>query len=383
MQPYRNSSQFRNIMDSSFKNSTLLNRYLSISVGFISFMFFFIFISKTNYAQQVEIELNQYGGGYGSSSVFNDRYSIPYHTSFKLDSSPFYKKMKVRKLEIYKYRNELHWMAELDSTGKVIREGRLGVRYFIVTQNIRNENDSQTFISQYFQGHVLIRTDTTFSTKLWMKVKDTIITYNKIVSKVYKKGTLLNEQNTYYNSLYRKPVFKYVKYAKNPIRYSIHQFKTLQYRIITQEYKMGRNGQIAVHKKLRRKLKTDYDTAQLYLCKKETNYGGFIKKIDSVKIQYLYGAEINAKVFTKIIKKNNIKYVTQGENFHEQCSIYRSMSCGYARSQDQKERERTAYRFMKLPNGLYSEYIWVHTDMEPSEPYSSGPIFSFKYLFFE
>ena len=146
---------------------------------------------------------------------------------------------------------------------------------------------------------------------------------------------------------------------------------------------MTRKGQIVVHKKLRRKLQTNYDSTQMYPCLIKIDYSGFIKKIDSVNIQYLYGDAINTKDFTKITKQNKIKYLTDGENFHERTYSYTPMSCGYARSQDQKERERTAYRYKKLPNGLYSEYIWVHTDMEQNEPHASGPIFSFKYLFFD
>ena len=329
---------------------------------------------------QLQIQKNDVGYGSRSNPTFNDRYHQFYHTSYVIDKTDYYKQKRVKKLLLYdSYSNALTFMVEFDSTGKVIKRGILGVRYFIVTISDTDANNTRRNITNFYQNEELVRTDTTFIEDKYFTYKDTVYTFIQTITRSYKCGSLINEQNTYYNLLGIHKAPKYLWHSKRPMRYLRNYLVTEIGKLTYRSSGINKKSEYVVHKHWRKKFANNFVSDSLYLCLDKADYQvtGYI--LDSTKHLILS----NHKKFDSILKQNKVSFKIPGENYIEKTISYTPMYCGFARSQEQEIESITTYKYSENANGLHETYFWEQVDKSDKNQKHSAIIYRFEYEYFK
>lgn len=312
-------------------------------------LLFFPFYGNT---QELEIGINNYSNpGYYSTYTFNKRYNPIEYTQFSLHSTAYYALKNVKKMEVYDHTGStLYFLLELDSLGKTVRSGTKSNHYFTVVENFTDEKNGSGTICKYFEKENLMRIDTNFYKEFTYKNADTSISFGRRTYITYKKGALINEQNDYYNETYlNKEVI-----INNSFEINIQVY--------------DKKGNLVSEKQdniyLKKKLKTDYDTSTLYLCKTEVYDDGFYATSDSGRNEILF-EKITKHPYAKQWRKNDKKdCFTDGECFHEPSSLMQSMWCGSAMYRQNEYYSSHNYGYTQNENGLHENFF---TDYFPPD----------------
>lgn len=343
-------------------------------------IFGFLFPISMPAQSQIQIQKNDVGYGPRSSSTFDDRYGQFYHTSYTIDKTDYYQQKKVKKILLYdSYSNALTYMVELDSTGKIIRQGIRGVRYFIVTFSDTDASKTRRNITEYYEKDELVRSDYTYIREMNFTYKDTVYTYLQTVTRSYKRGALINEQNTYYNIRQSHSTPKYLWHSKYPMKYMTKYLRNEKSKFTWKAWDINKRGELVLHKHWRKKFRNDFVADSLYLCMaKIENYVRFYI-LDSVK----HDVFPDLKKFAPVRSQNSVSFKIPGENYIEPTHLYTPMSCGYARSQDRENKSITSYKYSENVNGLHATYFWEQKDKKNSDQNHSAIIYRFEYEYFE
>ena len=330
------------------------------------FLIIFLTTPFISYSQEIEIYKNEHTSYYNHNWLqmrrkFNDRFV--YKDNFILKSTALYKLKKVNKIEVYDSNNDLCWMAELDTAGNILKKGSLSSNYFITNETLNKNEHGHSLITSYFYNQKLIRVDTTVISLFSFKKADTIINFTRTQVMIYKNGSLINEQNDYYNKLL----------INKPIKYKP---------IITYNFIKIKNKQANSFKK---KFRTNYDTSIFYKCLIQTYDNDFSSTIDSGKTNIEY-KKLRKHPFVKNYRsKDSKKCISDGERFEEPTEFIRinTYRCGTAIYNEMEYSKHISKGYNLNEFGLHESYFnsYRHEDNTIiSEKYN---LYTFKYKYFE
>jgi hypothetical protein len=299
------------------------------------------------YSQELEIGTENYSPDFYINRGFANRYQSNYYSNYQLRSASEYKLKKVSKVELYDSNNQLCWMAELDTAGKITRSGIRGYYYFIVTGSYVNPDNSYTSVVQYFDHQKLVRLDTIISASFSYTNADTSMHFSRRTHKIYKRGELINEQNEYYNEKYlNKPVVidrsspfaNIIYYGEDPNQPKVY---------------------------LDKKLKHNYDSAKLYWCQDHIFDHDFYATSGSGHAD-IHPEKLKKHPFgKKYMSKDQKKYFVDGEAFEEPSEYQEAMRCGSYYYHMEHRDDGVVYGYTRNEKGLqdnfYSDYYPVDT----------------------
>ncbi|MEI7979299.1 MAG: hypothetical protein WCI53_10680 [Bacteroidota bacterium] len=345
---------------SSFTSSETMKTYLKFC------LIIFLTIPFISYSQEIEIYKDEHTSYYNPNWLqmrlkYNDRFV--YKDNFILKSTALYKLKKVNKIEVLNENNVLCWMAEFDTAGNILKKGSLSSNYFITNETVNKNEHGHSLITSYFYNQKLIRVDTTVISLFSFKKADTMINFTRTQVTIYKNGSLINEQNDYYNKLYINKPIKY-----KPIN---------TYNIIKIKNKLANS--------FNKKFRTNYDTSTLYKCLIHTYDNDFSSTIDSGKTNIEY-KKLRKHPFVKNYRsKDSKKCISDGECFEEPTEFIRinNFRCGTAIYNEMEYSKRISKGYNLNEFGLHESYYnsYRHEDnLIISEKYI---LYTFKYKYFE
>ncbi len=320
---------------------------------FLSFLL--LLLSFQSVAQEVDIAYGQYmRSDYYYSPRFNDRYISNNYYSFSLQGTAFYQQKKVKRVEIIDPYSQLFWMIELDREGKILKTGIKGNPYFTTTQRMGNQ-ETDTTITCYFQNDQLMKVDTSIVYVFRYTHGDTTVSFNRTITKTYKLGSLINEQNAYYNEKYlNKPLLLEQEYPM----------------LILPVFVVDRKGRLVAAKNdgpqvyLSEKLKADYDTSKLYLCQSNTVNSDLYATGDGGQTD-LPLKQLQKHAFYKYCQSGaEINSFTDGEDFNEPSESHRAMFCGsmlYNNYDYNATKEGYVHNENGLRDFMYSDFYPLDT----------------------
>ncbi len=333
---------------------------------FVLFSCFFLITYFTSFpncqGQEVKIVSNSRVNAVGYISKFEDRYDIHQSPQFLLTNTGFYKLKKVRKIEIFNSNNQLCWMLEIDNAGNIVRKGELKGEYFIETAYSGNDITSKTTVTKYFSATLLMRIDSAFSSVKSFNDADTVISYVQTITKVYKLGYLLREQNRYYN------------------RELWHGY--LKWKLMVNQRKVNKKGQFVLARHIKSRFKTNYNPGKLYWCKKEILNSNFKKGNTEITYQQF---ERLAKCFAgKNFEQNYLKHFVKGERFYEPGQfVYYSGVCMFGVNTAIKDSTIYFNGYTFYENDLQATYYSAYKKSDQKGESERTTLYTFKYAYFE
>lgn len=297
------------------------------------FIFYFILFSFAQFhAQQLEFEKAYVSRIGGFSFRFNDRYTMGPDVGVLLKGGSFYRSKNVKKILVYSNNNKLAYLIELDTAGNIITSG-FKTSFYFTTTSIRKATDPHIYVQSYYKDSILMRTDSLFSKEITYRHYDTIMRFSHKEQVIYKTGSLLNEQNDYYNTTYlhkrieEKNLFRIRRRNVVGIKTKRHVF-------------------------LSRKLPVDFETQRLYVTCKSIEVSIFTANKDGLDIDTLKLAK--HPFYRSYHPKREIKNLVSGEDFYEPSHYEEPWDCGSGRRY--KQQESPIYGFTSGANGLYDTY---------------------------
>jgi len=198
-------------------------------------------------------------------------------------------------------------------------------------------------VQSYYKDSVLVMTDSTFSKEIIYRHYDTVMRFTDIEQRRYKAGSLLNEQNDYYN--------------KNYLRKRIGE--TNRFRIRWRNIFGIRSKR---HVFLWKELPVNFDTQRLYITHKRIEENGFTANNNGLGLDTLSLAW--HPFYLSYHPVRHIENYVSGEDFYEPTYYEEPWSCGSDRRY--VHQESPTYGFTLDTNGLYntyySEYYPYETD---------------------
>jgi hypothetical protein len=300
---------------------------------FYSWLLFICVFPPVIYSQELEIATNHYSPDFYVDHGFSNRYQVNYYSDYSLPRTSHYKQKKVKKVELYNTYNQVCWMAELDTAGKITKSGIRGYYYFIVTESYIGPNKEYITITKYFDQQKLVRADTSVSVRFSFQRADTAMSFTRTTHKIYKRGELINEQNIYYNETYlNKPV---LASSNSPwVMISLYGEDPDKPKVYFKE-----------------KLATHYDTAKLYYCQTKTFDHDFYASVDSGAAD-LRLEQIATHPFVKKYRNNEeANYFVDGESFEEPSQYHEAMRCGSYYYHQQHQDDGFSYGYTTNEKG--------------------------------
>lgn len=308
------------------------------------------------HAQQIEFKLDV-RPEIGHSATFDDRFRGPMYENYELKSTDYYRDQHVKSMSVYNSYNKLYRYWEFDTAGVITVRGR---QNFYYTENIYKTVKPGEFleVSRYFSapGGSLVRCDSILRKYNRFTFSDTVIGWTNYRITVYKIGSLINEQNTYYNTRY---------YNKKVV---VHDAGLGVGSTVDEEgqfEEINPGGHVFIKKPLR----SDYNKDQLYKCSYFYTDEGFYASCnngnkDLTQMQVYYHRL--AKEFNRHTKKQNF---TDGEWFDEPSEMEYPMECGNRRDNG----PQPWLTYSKNERGLYDtcflRYLVVDTSPEATAKY--------------
>jgi len=306
---------------------------------FISFLFF-ILVCKTGVSQQFNFEVPQTAEG--GLVTFDDRLQHQPQHKPVISTPSFYKEKKIKKIMIYADDTLLMHLLELDTAAKFVRQAFFDGIYLKDSWS-KGVNPHINTVS-YFEKHRLIRTDTVIRTNFYYRSKDTLMSFAWEEERTYKAGSLLNQQNRYFNQ----------NFLDSPIvapKLSLTGNRTEKSATETKIY-------------LTEKIPIDFDSLRLYLASRslDVNYFQANKINGNILIDTLL---LKKHAFYRIYNKSHQKKTfVAGEDFVEP-EIYATDSNSSQGLQSGDTGKSSDYDFTTNENGLYN--AWYHITQEPEK----------------
>ena len=158
------------------------------------------FLMHSSIAQQIQFDYS-FKESVGMKPGFNNRFYGFYQSEVKFGDAAFYKSKKVKSINVYSERKNKLYSFDLDIDGKVLKTG-VQEHYFKTSENYYDKDSLYCSVTCYWQGEVLVRTDTNRLKQMEWKRNDTLLFCSERELKTNKIGYLINEQNRYYNEQY-------------------------------------------------------------------------------------------------------------------------------------------------------------------------------------
>lgn len=344
----------------TFISRETMKIYLKLS------LIIFLTIPFISYSQEIEIYKDEHTSYYNPNWLqmrrkFNDRFV--YKDNFILKSTALYKLKKVNKIEVFNENNVLCWMAEFDTAGNILKKGSLSSNYFITNETVNKNEHGHSLITTYFYNQKLIRVDTTVISLFSFRKADTIINFTRTQVMIYKNGSLINEQNDYYNKLY----------INKPIKYK----PIYTYNIVKIKNKLANS--------FKKKFRTNYDTSIFYKCLIQTYDNDFSSTIDSGKT-YVEYKKLRKHPFVKNYRsKDSKKCISDGECFEEPTEFIRinNFRCGTAIYNEMENSKRISKGYNLNEFGLHESYYNSYRHEDKTFISQIDILYTFKYKYFE
>lgn len=285
---------------------------------------------------------------YYPSYRFSDKFAVPdFPVAFELGSTALYEEKKVKTIRVFdkSYNDTVCWMAELDREGNLRKRGqRTGSNYFR-TEEFTKTDTSAIIAVNYFDKLQVIRRDSIFLRYITYQQNDTVIHFTRSRKRSYKSGSVLNEQNTYYNEHYMGLTRMSHSIVWNP---EAEAFFTDS-------------------------LKTDYEDSVLYLSLIETVDSGLEGFADS-GTTYLSSEELDHDPLRRDYGSfNDSFYLTEGENVEEPVTLLERWTCSISANYPVSSFEG----YTQNEKGLHSTYYYSSM-ADPGKV-----IYAFEYDYFD
>jgi hypothetical protein len=277
-----------------------------------------------------------------------------------VEGSPaFYSERHIREITARSMDSSIFWKVQLDTAGKVTFRGYRG-DYFYITEQYKSNalSDTDTIITGYYRQERLMRLDTVITIRYSYDHADTIIKFASTNTISYYRGSLLNEQNQYYNGRY------------------LH--KKIANGIGAIPFPGGRPGRKHVY--LHKRLRTDYNDTMLYLSSKQLNYGYFNASVNDTFLLTRDTLSDHPYVRRYYRKNKGTAYV-DGGLFREPHIYGTSWVCGTGLHQMAERSRRTRYGYTTNNSGLYDSFYSDYMDEDAKKPYRSQ-LLRFEYAYF-
>lgn len=258
---------------------------------------------------------------------------LPFEKIFIAGTELYYKN-KVHHIQVKSPEGYIKYEAALDRSGQCIfetyplREAQLEICY---TYN--EEGKPMIKVEHYNRKGLTCIIDSTVYTYHRQQVGDTLITFTHVAKSRYKIGSLLNEQNTYYDErFYNKPLIIREAYDRSV---------------------QADSPKIYLDKLLRQ----DYEPGRYYRCSVQ----GYDEQLNIIQNGQEYKAspsDLQGKFQAYFHPIPTLQYFEDGASFEEPVSADNSIGvCGTGMATMQQGRNTQAYGFDTLSNGLYSAYV--------------------------
>ncbi len=281
-----------------------------------------------------------------ASPFFDGQFGKQPLASFELKDVHLYKKKKVKKILVYSNDSILLQATELDSSGKIVKEGTFDGQYFRVSCS-SGANPKKTAYSYYLQNR-LMRTDTNVNTNFEYKNGDTMMQFHRSERFVYRSGELLNKQNRYYNNSYFRKRIRVNREGSN----------------VTYVNRWGWKRHYVTF--LKKRFPTNFDSLKIYLASSSIEQGSFYARKSRVTLDT---AAIKTHPFFKRyrpIQKTTIHVA--GQNFQEPYFGYSNdgWSCGFSnRWRDYPTFEKLEWTYND--KGLQDTYLSLYYPQDTSK----------------
>ena len=149
----------------------------------------------------IESATNDYSF-YSFSPCFNDLFTKQGDYIIRYGRGDSYKKHSVKSVEILDEQGTVHYACQIDTSGRLIKEGRQLGKVFFETQTIEISKEEYLHIRTYSQHGSVIRIDSIQNYHKEYKNKDTSFYYSVESRVSYWKGHMINSRNRYLNENY-------------------------------------------------------------------------------------------------------------------------------------------------------------------------------------
>ena len=299
------------------------------------------------FGQEVQINSGSYHEPYHTTYRFNDQFKADTYSRFYLGSASLYKERKVKTVKILEY-NRIVWMAELDRAGTVLKTGQNHNGYFRTEEAFATDSSLLTVTAHYLESRC-VRIDSVFRSYI-VYPGDTIIRFTRATRKTHKSGSLINQQNTYYNE-------HYLNVAKPAAIAWISSFDVEGTTI---------SGDYTPEVYFSDPLKTDYDDSVLYLSKVEKSD----EDLSILTDRGVTGVEfeqVDNDAFCRDYRGGSeIVYLTEGEDFDEPSELVANWYCEGGSVHSNDYELNTVYDYTPNEKGLHASYFSNY--YPPEEP---------------
>lgn len=304
------------------------------------------FVSHLSIAQQIEFD-HSYKESLGMKPGFNNRFYGFYQSEVSFGDAAFYKSKKVKSITVYGERKNKLYSFDLDTNGKVLKTG-VQEYYFKTSENYFDKDSLYCSVRCYWQGDILVRTDTNKLKQMEWKRNDTLLFCSKRELRTNKIGYLLNEQNRYYNEQY---LSKKIKLKNPPIMIYMEGDDYTKPRIY-----------------LKKPFKTDYDSLKMYAT---FSYGFIDNKYGSAQNgkQEIDLNAINDGFYCKNCDAiSSMEYFIEGENFDEPTEYIEPNYCGSHYYRIAHWNDGISYKFDLNEKGLRTKQYLLYYREDTSTP---------------
>jgi|GEM_PF-5131745 len=305
----------------------------------------FLFCSVATPAIAQEVQISQQGQSfYVTSYRFNDAFEVADQDSpfYFGTSSAFYKEKKVKTVRVFPDRQQqASWVAEFDREGNVVKRGQRISSYFRTEEQFDTDTSAIAVFRyyDYDQQHCL-RTDSVITAYKTYRQGDSTICFARETRKIWKSGSLINQQNAYYNEHYLgvpKKTFYTFSFADKDGKSLIDGYPPESY--------------------LEDPLKTTYDDTTFYLSLTEQSDGDCYLVTASGRTAFPFESITNPAFLNDYGSRDETHWLTDDENFNEPVEFNERMLCGYARYQHNEYESNTYYDYTLNERGLHATYF--------------------------
>lgn len=307
------------------------------------FIALFVLISTPLLAQQLNIRVHNQLSVVQACHTFEQHFADDGYLEVLPGDPAFYTARKIRKIELLRPDKSLFWMLELDRKGNTVQTGKRGAYYFNVEQELPASNrDIRIRVNNYFDGAILMRTDTIRTTLFFYRQRDSALSFYRTQSSVYYSGALLNGQNAYFNE----------RYLHKKIRQTEGRIGAL-YRNRNKTRRANKRGHIY----LRRRLKTTYDANTLYALRVSTRDADFNAATCIGKEQIPLEQLQKHPFVRQFHSQDHTVCKTKGACFNEPHIYYDTAPCGTAMYEMSQRNRQATYGFTTNSEGLQESYF--------------------------
>lgn len=299
--------------------------------------------------EQIQVKKHPFGSTskYMPSHTFEKEFLYRSELSFTSPKPNKYKKLKVKTVELYNSKGHLFYQSQIDKSGKVLKTGVQGRKYFITNKNVAINKSHQVSETGYYKNDVLMRLDTVIDYVHIYNMGDTILTFHEHRTISYIQGGLVNKKNRYLNARYLN---KKIELAENPF----------QVMPITNEKKEKKKFY------LKKAFKTDYDSLSLFITKDVRSFSSPCHNLGEQKLTW---ENVKSHSFFKLFNQKSIEtYSVEGANFNEPLQLQERMYCGNSDYDREHYYDGRSYKYSRLENGLYDTYSLYYYPVDPNPP---------------